>query len=81
MSKSQLSAKKFGIFLVISEVRSPDYRLQITEYAAYADYAEYAKYAESAKYAKYAKYHKSKCHSVQSPMSPFNLADPKIWSS
>ena len=28
--------------------------------------------------------HKSKCHEVQSPMSPFNLADlfsPRIWSS
>ena len=41
----------------------------------YADYAEYAECAECAEYAEY---------EVQSPISPFNLADlfsPKIWPS
>ena len=67
------------------------------EYAEYDEYADNAKYGKDAKYFLFrfsspnifllfplCSYLISKCHEVQSPMSPFNLADLfslRIWSS
>ena len=60
------------------------------KYAKYAKYVKYAKYAKYAKYFLLhqqcvpppniflifrSSFHKSKCHEVQSPLSPFTLAE------